>query len=295
MTFFCQKEQRFCLFLLTPNRVLVFLLFHFIICGDWWRQLSYLEWHNRCAIIQCHCYNMSHFMIKPVFEVWDHLGTKLKTQLQRLLLAHTLFKDTKFVGFFFVFWERSGSVVVCLTWDGGAAGSSLTSVTALCPWARHIIPSLVLVQPRKTPFVAERLLMGRKESNQTKKTKLFSQLWMLHKYNSIFVSSQSRFIIYHTNSLCCWKTVQIQISGLQSTILAFNEIDYNKNNIFFVLITLDTVGLQIGLCNWKSVFFLLNQNICCGNSKEQSQWDGSFEHPKRMFKLMGKKIFTILR
>ena len=31
-------------------------------------------------------------------------------------------------------------------------------------------PSLVLVQPRKTrPFITERLLMGRKESNQTKK------------------------------------------------------------------------------------------------------------------------------
>ena len=35
--------------------------------------------------------------------------------------------------------------------------------------ARHINPSLVLVQPRKTrPFITERLLMGRKELNQTK-------------------------------------------------------------------------------------------------------------------------------
>ena len=47
--------------------------------------------------------------------------------------------------------------------------SGLTSVTALCPFARHIYPSLVLGQPRKTyPFITERLLMGRKESNQTK-------------------------------------------------------------------------------------------------------------------------------
>ena len=36
------------------------------------------------------------------------------------------------------------------------------------PWARHIYPSLVLVQPRKTrPYITERLLLGRKESNQT--------------------------------------------------------------------------------------------------------------------------------
>ena len=60
-------------------------------------------------------------------------------------------------------------MVECLTRDRGAAGSSLTGVTVLCSLARHIKPSLVLVQPRKThPFITERLLMGRKESNQTK-------------------------------------------------------------------------------------------------------------------------------
>ena len=39
------------------------------------------------------------------------------------------------------------------------------------PWARHCYPSIVLVQPRKThPCLTERVLMGRKESNQTNKT-----------------------------------------------------------------------------------------------------------------------------
>ena len=45
------------------------------------------------------------------------------------------------------------------------------SLVSLCcgPKARHIYPSLVLVQHRKTrPCLTERLLMGRKESNQTK-------------------------------------------------------------------------------------------------------------------------------
>ena len=34
------------------------------------------------------------------------------------------------------------------------------------------------------------------------------------------------------------------------------------------------------------LYFLLflNQNICCGNSKEPSQLDGSFEHPRDIFK-----------
>ena len=39
----------------------------------------------------------------------------------------------------------------------------------LVPLSKNINPSLVLVQPRKTcPFITERLLIGRKESNQTK-------------------------------------------------------------------------------------------------------------------------------
>ena len=66
--------------------------------------------------------------------------------------------------------ERSGSVVDCLTRDQRAAGSSLSGVTALCISARHINPSLVLVQPRKIrSYITERLLMGCKESNQTNK------------------------------------------------------------------------------------------------------------------------------
>ena len=33
--------------------------------------------------------------------------------------------------------------------------------------------------------------------------------------------------------------------------------------------------------------------MCCGYSKEPSQWDSSFEHPKHMFKLTDKKIIAI--
>ena len=58
-------------------------------------------------------------------------------------------------------WEPSRAVVECLSKDRRAPCSSLTSVHALCPIARHINPSLVLVQPRKTnPDVTERLLTG---------------------------------------------------------------------------------------------------------------------------------------
>ena len=66
--------------------------------------------------------------------------------------------------------ERSGSAVECLTRDRGAASWSLTGIPALSPRARHINPSLVLVQPRKNrPYITEILLIGRKEQNQTNK------------------------------------------------------------------------------------------------------------------------------
>ena len=53
-------------------------------------------------------------------------------------------------------------------------------------------------------------------------------------------------------------------------------------------------GPQIRVRNWKLFFLFLNQNICCGYSEEPSHRDGSFEHPRHMFRLMDKKIITIL-
>ena len=56
-------------------------------------------------------------------------------------------------------------------------GSSLTGVTVLWSLSKTHYPSLVLVQPRKTrPSLTERLLMGRKESNQTNKVRLSDAL-----------------------------------------------------------------------------------------------------------------------
>ena len=68
-----------------------------------------------------------------------------------------------------LFREHSGSMLECLSWDRVTTGLSFNSITALYGLARHINPILVPVQPRKThPYVTERLLMKRKESNQTK-------------------------------------------------------------------------------------------------------------------------------
>ena len=59
--------------------------------------------------------------------------------------------------------------VFCLDWRPRGRGFVASPASLSCgPLARHINPSLVLVQPRKTrPCLTERLLMGRKGSNQT--------------------------------------------------------------------------------------------------------------------------------
>ena len=54
--------------------------------------------------------------------------------------------------------------------DSGLRGPGFELHRCYCvvSLSKNINPSLVLVQPRKTcPFITERLLMGRKESNQT--------------------------------------------------------------------------------------------------------------------------------
>ena len=69
-------------------------------------------------------------------------------------------------------------IVVEAQWLSGRVLHSRPRGHGFEPHCRHCVvslnkninPSLVLVQPRMTcPFITERLLMGRKESNQTNK------------------------------------------------------------------------------------------------------------------------------
>ena len=71
-------------------------------------------------------------------------------------------------GLTLVKWERSGRVLDSRLKGRGFKPHRCHCVVSL---SKKINPSLVLVQPRKTrPFITERLLTGRKESNQTKQT-----------------------------------------------------------------------------------------------------------------------------
>ena len=106
--------------------------------------------------------NLMYWLILSFKQVhlWERSGSVMIFSLNQQR-CWTDLKAIKYCIQLYPFRECTGSMVKCLTQDRGAAGSSLTAVTALCPWARHINPSLVLVQPRKTrPYIIERLLMG---------------------------------------------------------------------------------------------------------------------------------------
>ena len=68
----------------------------------------------------------------------------------------------------------SGSVVECLTRDQRGRGFEPQSRRCVVSLSKTYNPSLVLVQSRETrPYITEKLVMGRKESNQTNKYTAF--------------------------------------------------------------------------------------------------------------------------
>ena len=108
--------------------------------------------------------------------------------------------------------DHSGSVVGRLTRDRGPRVRASLASLALCPWARQINPSLVLVQPRKTcPHATERLLMGRKESNQTKSNDL-----SLKEFPTRHFRFKGNWVVFFTfvwnlNRTLCMQTVDTLI------------------------------------------------------------------------------------
>ena len=102
--------------------------------------------------------------------------------------------------------------------------------------------------------------------------------------------------------LCLFRTVLW--NGLNLRVFKCFGVTYMYMTFLFYLIATRSKGStghfdvlsspKIRVRNWKLFFLFLNQNICCGNSKEPSRWDGYFEHTKHMFKLMVKKIIAIL-
>ena len=140
-----------------------------------------------------------------------------------------------------LFWEPSGSVVECLTWDQRAKGLSLT---ALCPWARHINPCLVLAIPRKTcPCLTERLLMGRKESNKKKK-------------NSKYSKFSNTFLILSSQITCCYQNSQnVCQNSIQGR--SWSDCFWIRSSLIWVC------PVCLGLFGRQLVFLFLEHLLYC--------------------------------
>ena len=144
------------------------------------------------------CYNTYIYLGEPILilslnplsqvRYWNILRCKIRCPLSvnLLMIPH----KTKYRLLNSVYRERSGSVVECLTRDRGAAGSSLTGVTAFGPWERRIYPSLVL----DPSLLTERLLMGCKESNQNKKN--LSTCLVAHTVLGVFFRTLTVYVLW---------------------------------------------------------------------------------------------------
>ena len=92
-------------------------------------------------------------------------------------------------------------------------------------------------------------------------------------------------IIQHFDADFLWKvSLKILNSGiiLKTFTHVFSPLDW---------------GGQSNRQNSKLIDFFSSFSIktyVVGTKKNPSQWDGSFEHPNHMLKIIGKKIFTIL-
>ena len=155
-------------------------------------------------------------------------------------------------------------MVECLTQGRRAMGLSLTGVTALCPWARHIYPSLVLVQPRKTiPFITERLLMRRKESNKQNNATYLSPLpssFSLKKWVFNISPAGSR-------ALRSWRHRHSSVSSVDQTLGPLDKSPVLQLHYMFCFDSLQHIeqffSRQTGLdSRWRGCGFGPHQGHC---------------------------------
>ena len=109
-----------------------------------WTLSLFVKYSNCCNLI-------NQYFNKQWRSRWKATQSGISSGSALFAKIKTIFRNINILKFRnFHLWPLWSTVVECLTRDRGAASSRLTSVAVLCPWARHIYPCLVLVQPRKT-------------------------------------------------------------------------------------------------------------------------------------------------
>ena len=117
-------------------------------------------------------------------------------------------------GHYYFFGERSGSMVECLTRYREAAG--------------HIYPSLVLAHPRKTcPCSTERLLMGRKESNQIK-IKIITSFCTARPFLQFF---SVIYLISSVFEVLCLKSFGASMTHFQNWFLSQLTVNLSRESV----------------------------------------------------------------
>ena len=136
-------------------------------------------------------------------------GTRYFTNLIKFFVWHRATKmERSPSSIWWKLWHSNMPLILCILidssfwfvgaqWLSGRVLDSRRRGRGLEPHGRHCVvslskninPSLVLVQPRKTPpFITERLLMGHKESNQTKNLLVwYNKLGIVHSLHCTYL------------------------------------------------------------------------------------------------------------
>ena len=98
------------------------------------------------------------------------------------------------------------------------------------------------------------------------------------------VHQNNRQIVFIINCCHCLKeSMKLYLYWFPESLGIISDFSGVKLSMGIQQISRSTskyAGTQIRVCTWKLFFLFLNQNICCGYTKEPSQWVGSFEVPK---------------
>ena len=154
--------------------------------------------------------------------------------------------------------------------------------------------------------------MGRKESNQTNKNSTFHMIWLRYEQTLLKENNNSLPMVMQVLSVPNGKDGHRHYTPSWDQLPSYLGQCNHRHHSEYSAITFGnwtaTIGLNHGQFYMKrlesvlqkrkgnhlSFFIYLNQNICCGYSKEPSQGDGSFEHPKHTFAPMEEKICILL-
>ena len=145
--------------------------------------------------------------------------------------------------------------------------------------------------PTKSGFLATRPIPYKSETLQNAITTtrwiiFFILLYLQSKfrskgdYSSASSSSSSLLIWkYRSSYESFWEAT----TRNQSLKLFFFKYFFVKYFRYLQSKLVFDTGLKIRMPIGNLISSFLTQNICCGYSKEPSQWDSSFEHPKHLF------------